>query len=336
MTISKRNGKYYCRFQLNGERHHKLCAGATSIKEAEKIENAFKYKLQQEQNGVIPKETKQKKLTHLFGVFEKFVTINKKSYKHDLGRLKIFREYFKNIKYIEDVKPDHIETLKKNLLDENKSTTTVNRYLETLSKMFNIAIENDWLTKNPVSRKMRFPEKNYVVRYLKDDEEERIFKACPDYFKPLLITALNTGLRKTNIRLLKWENVKMDYRILEITENKGNKHIKLPINDELYNLFLSIPKTESEYVFINPRTQTAFGEAGMEKEWNKIKEKAGINDFRFHDLRHTVGTRLAQKGVPVPVIKDIMAHSDVKTTMRYVHTAEEQMQKAMEVLNSYN
>ena len=202
--------------------------------------------------------------------------------------------------------------------------------------MFNIAIENDWLNKNPVSRKMRFPEKNYVVRYLKDDEEQRLFEACPDYFKPLLITALNTGLRNSNIRLLKWENVKMDYKILEITENKGNKHIKLPINEVLYNLFLTIPKTESEYVFINPRTQTAFGRVGMDKVWNKIKKKAGIKDFRFHDLRHTVGTRLAQKRVPVPVIKDIMAHSDIKTTMRYVHTAEEQLKKAMEVLNSYN
>lgn len=336
MTISKRNGKFYCRFQINGERHHKLCVGATSIKEAEKMESAFKYKLMQQQNGVIPKESKQTKLTHLFDVYENFVTINKKSYKHDLGRLRMFREYFKNIKAIEDVKPDHIENLKQQLLKEDKSTTTVNRYLETLSKMFNIAIENEWLNKNPVSRKMRFPEKNYVVRYLKADEEERIFRACPDYFRPLLITALNTGLRKTNIRLLKWENVKMDFRILEITENKGNKHIKLPINDELYNLFLSIPRTDSEYVFINPRTNTAFGEAGMEKEWNKIKAKAGVSDFRFHDLRHTVGTRLAEKGVPVPVIKDIMAHSDIKTTMRYVHTAEEQMQKAMAVLNSYN
>ena len=67
----------------------------------------------------------------------------------------------------------------------------------------------------------------------------------------------------------------------------------------------------------------------MEKEWNKIKEKAGVNDFRFHDLRHTVGTRLAQKGVPVPVIKDIMAHSDIKTTMRYAHKAEEQMLKVV-------
>lgn len=336
MSITKRNGKYYCRFQINGERHHKLCAGATSIKEAEQIENAFKYKIQQQQNGVIPKEAKQIRLTHLFDVFENFTIINKKSYKHDLGRLRMFREYFKNVRYITDVKPEHIENLKQLLLNEGKSTTTVNRYLETLSKMFNIAIENDWLSKNPVNRKMRFPEKNYVVRYLKDDEEQRLFEACPDYFKPLLITALNTGLRNSNIRLLKWENVKMDYRILEITENKGNKHIKLPINEELYNLFLTIPKTESEYVFINPRTNTAFGRIGMSKIWNKIKEKAGVTDFRFHDLRHTVGTRLAQKGVPVPVIKDIMAHSDIKTTMRYVHTAEEQMQKAMEVLNSYN
>jgi integrase len=335
MTISKRNGKFYCRFQLNGERHHKLCAGATSVKEAEQMENAFKYKLMQQQNGVIPKETKQVRLTHLFDVFENYVTINKKSYKHDIGRLKIFREFFKNTKTIEEVKPEQIETLKQVLLKEGKNHTTVNRYLESLSKMFNIAIDNGWLNKNPINRKMRFPEKNYVVRYLKDDEEERIFKACPDYFRPLLVTALNTGLRKSNIRLLKWENVKLDYRILEITENKGNKHIKLHINDELFNLLTSIPKTDSEYVFINPRTNTAFGDAGMEKEWNKIKAKAGITDFRFHDLRHTVGTRLAQNGIPVPVIRDIMAHSDIKTTMRYVHTAEEQMQKAMAVLNSY-
>ena len=51
MTISKRNGKYYCRFQINGERHHYLCSGASSVKEAEKMENAFKYKLMQQQNG---------------------------------------------------------------------------------------------------------------------------------------------------------------------------------------------------------------------------------------------------------------------------------------------
>ena len=69
MTITKRNGKYYCRFQIDGERHHYLCSGATSMKEAEKMEAAFKYKVQQQQNGVIAREDKKVKLSMLFDKF---------------------------------------------------------------------------------------------------------------------------------------------------------------------------------------------------------------------------------------------------------------------------
>lgn len=57
-----------------------------------------------------------------------------------------------------------------------------------------------------------------------------------------------------------------------------------------------------------------------------------MNNFRFPDLRHTVGTRLAQRGVPVPVIKEIMAHSDISTTMQYVHQASEQLVQAVNLL----
>ena len=79
MTITKRNGKYYCRFQINGERHHYLCSGASSVKEAEKIENAFKYKLQQQQNGVIPKEDKKRyKLKALKENFLEYSKISKR------------------------------------------------------------------------------------------------------------------------------------------------------------------------------------------------------------------------------------------------------------------
>lgn len=66
MTITKKNNKFYSRFQINGERHHYLCSGASSYKEAEQMENAFKYKLQQQQNGVIPKEVKSLPLYKLF------------------------------------------------------------------------------------------------------------------------------------------------------------------------------------------------------------------------------------------------------------------------------
>lgn len=71
----------------------------------------------------------------------------------------------------------------------------------------------------------------------------------------------------------------------------------------------------------------------MKNIWDKIKEDALVSNFRFHDLRHTVGTRLAQANVPVPVIKELLAHSDVKTTMRYIHTVSQEMESAMAILS---
>ena len=70
--------------------------------------------------------------------------------------------------------------------------------------------------------------------------------------------------------------------------------------------------------------------------WNKIKKDANVHNLRFHDLRHTVGTRLAKANVPVPIIKEVLAHSDVSTTMRYIHAAKKEVQEAMTLLNSYN
>ena len=69
MSVSKKNEKYYCRFQINGERHHYLCNGAKSMKEAKLIEDGFRYKIQQQQNGVIPKELEKVTLSKLTKIF---------------------------------------------------------------------------------------------------------------------------------------------------------------------------------------------------------------------------------------------------------------------------
>ena len=336
MTITKKNGKYYSRFQINGERHHYLCSGATSMKEAEKMESAFKYKLMQQQNGVIPRESKKVSFETLTNVYLKYSETNKKSYKQDKSRVAIIKEYFKGTKYIKDIKANDIEQFKMFLLSNSRSKTTVNRYLEILSKMFTMAVDNEWLIKNPIKKDMRFPIKNYTVRYLKEDEEQRLFANCPEFFKPILVVALQTGLRKTNIIKLRWSNINLEFRLLEITENKGNKHIKIYMNDILYELFQNLPRIDEEFVFINPHTNKTYSNTGFKNIWTKIKDKAEVENFRFHDLRHTVGTRLAKANVPVPVIREILAHSEIKTTMRYVHTASEELQKAMNVLNSYS
>lgn len=332
-VYQKDNGKWYSIFQINGERKHLLCTGATNKKEAEQMENAFKYRLQQQQNGVIPREEKAISMNTICDTFLAYSEQNKKSYKQDKSRVKLIREFFKNTKSIKDVKPNDIEKFKAFLLSNNKGKITVNRYLEILSKMFNIAVDNNWLDKNPIKHDTKFPEKNYKVRYLLPEEEERLMAVLPQFLKDMSFVALNTGFRRANLLDLNWEQIDLNGRIIEILDNKSNKHIKKPINDDLLAFLQQTPpEKRMGYLFINPRTGKKCKE--IKRAWNTAKKKAGIVNFRFHDLRHTVGTRLAEKGVPIPVIKEVLDHSDIKTTMRYVHTADEQILSAMNLLNS--
>lgn len=335
MTISKRNGKFYCRFQLNGERHHKLCAGATSIKEAEKIENAFKYKLQQQQNGIIPRDLKNITINKLFKMYLEYSETNKKSYDSDVSRTKLIKQYFGETTLIKDITPEKVEKFKVFLLDQNRSTMTVNRYLEQIKTAFRMAVDNNYLLKNPCQNIKKFPVKNYSVRYLKPDEEERLFKVLPEYLKGIVIVALNTGLRKSNILELRWEQINFDFNFIEVLENKGNKHLLIPLNEKLIQFFNNKPDMERKgYIFINPETGLPYKD--IKKAWSTALEKANIENFRFHDLRHTVGTRLAEQLVPVNVIKELLGHSDVHTTMRYVHCTQGAKLEALNKLNSYN
>ena len=214
-----------------------------------------------------------------------------------------------------------------------KSLTTIS--IEVLSKMFNIAVDNDWLVKNPMKKGMRFPLKNYVIRYLTKEEEEKLLSVMPDFFKPLFTTALHTGLRKGNLINLKWEQIDFNLGIIKIPENKGNKNIMIKMTKTLEQTLWELKKRNTnDYVFINGYTGDKFYDFG--RIWNRIKRKAGVDNLRFHDLRHTVGTRLAEAGIPINTIKELLAHSDIRTTMRYVHNVSADMEKAMNILDSYN
>ena len=329
MTIYKRKNKYYCRFQINGERHNFLCNGATNKKEAEQIENAFKYKLQQQQNGVIPPNIKRVTFKQLMQIHLDYAKLNKKSWETDKSRIKYFIEFFGGNTIITKIKPEKIEQFKEWLLKGGRSKTTANRYLEQLSKAFNLALNNGYILKNPMQNVNKFPLKNYSIRYLKEDEEKRLYEVMPEYLKGIVTVALNTGLRKSNILNLQWSQINLEFRHIEILENKGNKHIIIPINDVLYKFFME-HLSDNEYVFTNPETNEPYTD--IKKVWKTALEKAKIENFRFHDLRHTVGTRLAKNNVPINVIKEILAHSDIKTTMRYIHCTENEKLNALNIL----
>ena len=331
----KKNGKWYCEFRLGRHRRHLLCHGATSKKEAEQIENAFKYKLQQQINGVIPKDLPNVTMSQLLQKELDYAELNKKSYKTDICRAKVIKQFFGGNSLIKDIKPEKIEEFKDYLLLNGRSKTTANRYLEQLSKSFTIAVDNEYIRKNPCKSVKKFPVRNTTVRYLTVDEEKRLFKVLPEYLKPIVTTALNTGLRKTNILELTWEQVNFEYGYIEVLENKGNKHIRIPLNKTMKTLLNELQaNSKTGYIFINPETGTCFKD--IKKSWQTALEKAGIENFRFHDLRHTVGTRLASMNVQPNEIQGILAHSDIRTTMRYVHCTHGAQAEALNKLDSFS
>jgi integrase len=132
---------------------------------------------------------------------------------------------------------------------------------------------------------------------------------------------------------LTWFQIDFKFECINILESKSGKARKIPISEKLMKVLKSIPRT-SEYVFVNPDTGKPYKD--IKHSWTTVCKKAGLKNFRFHDLRHTAITRLVEKGVPLPVVKELAGHSKIETTMGYIHTSSKQKLEAIEVLNSYN
>lgn len=306
-----------------------MCTGATTLKEAEKMENAFKYKLQQIQNGVIPKEERNLPLYKLKQIYLAYSETNNRNFKNNIYYINIIMDYFGENTPAQKLLPQKIESFKEWLKIERKlKNSSINRYLEILSKMFNLGIDNRLISQNPVNKVKKLLEDNHKVRFLTKDEEDRLYKALPEFLKPIVTTALQTGMRKGEILNLKWSNIDFEYGFIELLKTKSGKARKIPISDKLKQV-LNKQDKNNQYVFMNPETGLPY--VDIKKSFNKAMEKAGIKNFRFHDLRHTVATRLVEKGIDLLVVMDILGHSKIETTMRYLHPIPKRKSDAISV-----
>ena len=148
----------------------------------------------------------------------------------------------------------------------------------------------------------------------------------PNYLKPIVICALSTGLRLSNVLNIKWESIDFENNFIEILkqDNKGHIKIQLPISNKFKLVLDEIGIKQEGYIFISHRTKTKF-----KKINNGFKEacnRAGIKNFRFHDLRHTVATRLVAKGADLGTVREYLGHSSLAMTQRYSHPTPENMQ----------
>jgi integrase len=173
-------------------------------------------------------------------------------------------------------------------------------------------------------------------RVLSEDEEVRLVATAPLYLKYMLIVALHTGMRKGEVLKLKWENVNLEKQEIIIVETKDDEDRVVPINALLFNLLLTLKSQDgkSKYVFINPQTGKHY--VDIKRAFTSSCEAAGIEDFHFHDIRHTHASRLVRNGTDLNTVKELLGHSSITTTQRYLHSQAEQKRAAVNSLAGHS
>ena len=255
---------------------------------------------------------------------------NKKSWTRDEVSLRSLGPFFKG-KTIQDIGPELIERYKAKRKTE-VSPATVNRDLAFLKTMFNKAVEWGRLESSPVKNVKKFKEPNSKERILCPDEMKRLIDAANNHLEPILIIALNTGMRRGEILSLKWENIDLSKRCIHLEDSKSGKSRDIPMNGLVIEV-LSVIAQNSEYVFPNPRTGGPIED--VKTAFKTACERAKIKGLRFHDLRHTAATRMVEAMVDLVTVSKILGHSSIQMTMRYAHPTPENMRRAVERLGEF-
>lgn len=283
-----------------------------------------------------------------------WVTVELKTGKDILARLKSCFAKDLGKKKLPDIDTWVVQKWRSKRLKAGITWATVNRDIGALKSALQQAVVWQILTVNPLTgltpKKM---DSKPTVRYLSNNEETRLrdalaareaklhrqrennnrrramrgiepFAPVRDNLKPIVLLAMNTGLRRGELFNLKWADVNTDRAMLTIhgyqAKSEHTRHI--PLNAEALDVLKDWKKdcTDSPYVFPG-KEGSRLGH--IRRSWGGLVENAKLKEFRFHDLRHDFASRLVMAEVPLNTVRELLGHSDIKMTLRYAHLAPE-------------
>lgn len=218
------------------------------------------------------------------------------------------------------------------------SGATVNRHMAQLSAVLHYAHGRKWLDAVPPIAKA--PEPARRVAWLTHEQAEQLLAELPPHLAAMAAFALATGLRETNVRLLSWQQVDQRRAVawFAADEMKADRSHSVPLNASALRVLAQQRGKHREWVFPVPRweagKQVADTPTGKisSAAWRKACTRAGVPWLRLHDLRHAFGTWLAEAGADGPTIRDMMGHSSLTVTSRYLQSATESARRAVDRL----
>ena len=249
---------------------------------------------------------------------------------------------------------------------------TCNRRLAALKAALNWGVKREYLESNPLARLEKLPEhdSDVKVRYLTDEERMRLMSALDerekkmrsgrqshnrwlaergqalmpeldgefaDHLKPMILISLYTGMRQGNLFALRWGDIDFDTKTLRLraAASKTGKNHDLPMNSKVIAALQAWRRQSKKVaadslVFPSPVSGKMLN--NVKKAWLAVLRDAGIENFRWHDMRHDFASQLVMKGIDLNTVRELMGHSDLKMTLRYAHLAPDNKLRAVEIL----
>ena len=330
MGIYKKGENYYIDYYVNGRRRREKVGPSRAL-----AKRALAVR-----KGEIAREKYQLPRKKVSMFFEAFVPIYleyvkgyKKSYRRDETSIHSLSRKFAG-RRLNEIHPFLIESYK---LERRRSVkpATVNKELSCLRHMFNMAIKWGYVEKNPMREVKFFRVNNERLRYLSPEEAQALVDACSPHLRPIVIVALNTGMRRGEIFNLRWEHVDFAHRWIRVVESKNGESRIIPMNGVVYGVLREqMKKKRGDLVFPNGNGKKF---QSIQYSFNRALERAGIRDFHFHDLRHTFASNLVMAGEDLVTVKELLGHKSIQMTMRYSHLSQQHKMKAVRKLEAvYN
>jgi integrase len=299
--------------------------------------------------GITPLAPSRKKYASTFDeLSERYLDYCKaqKDYVGKCGRVAMLKREFGSMK-LTDFTLELLEIYQARRLSESRppimeggevrppvKPATVNRELGVLKNMFTKAEQWGLIpdsTLKTVHKLKMSQANNRRIRFMSIAESRLLVKSCNRGLRELVVFALNTGCRRSEIFSLTWEHVDLKHGFVRIDASKNGESRDVPINAALAEMLKGIVRhIGSPYVFINPDTGTRYQD--VKRSFATARRKAAIMDFHFHDLRHTFASHLVMNGVDLTTVSRLLGHKSLTMTLRYAHLAPDHLKRAVDVL----
>ncbi|MCH8136128.1 MAG: site-specific integrase [Proteobacteria bacterium] len=292
--------------------------------------------------------------------YEPWALIERKSGAETVASIKSGFSFLLN-KPMESVTHWEMEKWRKERHKAGISPSTTNRQIAALRACMSKAVEWEVIDSHPLQGlKPARVDKTSVIRIIDESEEKRLRRALRtrdkemrsqrmsgnewrhkrhhelmpefghfvDHLEPMVLLALNTGMRRGEILHLRWSDVGQNEIVVQGATTKSSQTRTIPLNAESKSI-LERWSSNSEWVFPGPNESPL---TTVKRSWGGIREIANLPALRFHDLRHTFATNILRRGADIKTVSALLGHADIATTTKYLHATDESKKKAVELL----